>query len=133
MRVLLIDDDKDDQTLFRDAVKMISPDIECDVADNGNEGLAMLNRYRKLPGLLFLDINMPIMDGRETLKLIRESAHLRTLPVIIYSTSNNPREIEKFVKEGAEYIVKGNSFSELVTSLSKPLHALVRIKETETF
>jgi CheY-like chemotaxis protein len=133
MRVLLIDDDKDDQQLFCEAVKAISPDIECDLAGNGEEGLEILNSYRKLPGLLFLDINMPIMDGRETLEVIRASAHLRTLPVIIYSTSNNKQEIEKFKEQDVKYIVKGNSFSELIRSLSKPINELVRIKELETF
>jgi CheY-like chemotaxis protein len=132
MKILLIDDDKDDQTLFCEAVKVISLHIQCEVAGNGEEGLTLLNNYQELPGLIFLDINMPIMDGRETLNIIKASTRLQSLPVIMYSTSSSRDEIEKFMLQGVQYIVKGNSFDELVTSLSKPINALIPIRQLET-
>lgn len=124
MNILLIDDDKDDQTLFKEAVSIISPEIQCDVAGNGHEGLLKLNSYQVLPQLLFLDINMPIMDGRETLKILKSTPRLKSLQVFIYSTSNRQDEIELFLSMGVGFITKPNKFEELVHILRK------RISET---
>jgi CheY-like chemotaxis protein len=121
MRILLIDDDKDDQTLFCEAVKIISPDIHCDIAGNGQEGLKVLNNNAQLPQLIFLDINMPIMDGNETLNVIKATPKLKSLPVFIYSTSNRFDEIEKFVALGVGFITKPNKFEDLVRVLLKPI------------
>ena len=121
MRILLIDDDKDDQLLFTEAVRLISPGIQCDQACNGEEGLRKLRSYVSLPRLVFLDINMPIMDGRETLKQIRKSPALKTLNVIIYSTSNNAVEKQNFLNDGVSFITKPNSFEQLVDVISKPI------------
>jgi CheY-like chemotaxis protein len=124
MRILLIDDDEDDQTLFCEAVKIISPVIQCDLASNGQEGLVKLGGYTQLPVMLFLDINMPILDGRETFKIIKASPRFNSLPVTIYSTSNNQDEVRMFLMMGAGYITKPNSFEELVRILSKPVQSL---------
>jgi CheY-like chemotaxis protein len=121
MRILLIDDDKDDQTLFCEAIKIISPQIQCDIASNGEEGLRMLNSYSQLPRLVFLDINMPIMDGKETLNAVKTNPKLKALSVIVYSTSNRIDEIEKFTAMGVGFITKPNRFEELVEVLSKPI------------
>jgi CheY-like chemotaxis protein len=121
MKILLIDDDRDDQVLFCEAVSQISTDITCDVADNGLEGITRLNSSKVLPDLLFLDINMPILDGRETLKLIRATPRLSDLSVIIYSTSNNKDEITWFEKLRARYVTKPNRFETLVQLLKQEL------------
>lgn len=121
MRILLIDDDRDDQLLFHEAVKIILPDAQCHISENGKEGLEYLERCEDLPVLVFLDINMPIMDGKETLRRIRESASLRNLAVVIYSTSNNSEEIRGYLAQGARYITKPNDFEMLVSLLKKPL------------
>jgi CheY-like chemotaxis protein len=128
MRILLIDDDEDDQTLFCEAVKIISPDIQCDVASNGLEGITKLKGYTELPLMVFLDVNMPILDGRETFKIIKATPRFNLLPVTIYSTSNSQEEVQKFLMMGAGYITKPNSFEELVKILSKPVQSLSREK-----
>lgn len=117
MRILLIDDDKDDQTLFRDALNYISSSFECRVADNGFEGLQHLKSTEVLPDLIFLDVNMPLMDGRETLEAMRNDPMLTGLPVVIYSTSNSERDISWFVERDARYVVKPNNFEQLVATL----------------
>jgi DNA-binding response OmpR family regulator len=126
MRILLIDDDEDDQTLFCEAVKLISPNIQCDVASNGQQGLIKLNSYTQLPAAVFLDINMPILDGTETFKIIKSTPRLASLAVTIYSTSNSQDEVRKFLMMGAGYITKPNSFDELVKILSKPILRLAQ-------
>ncbi len=118
MKILLIDDDKDDQALFCEAVKVIAPSAQCDVADNCDQGLRLLNSYTTLPDLIFLDINMPITDGRQTLRNIKQTPRLRPIPVIMYSTSSHPSEIDEFQSMGVQYLVKSTSFRELVKSLA---------------
>ena len=121
MKILLIDDDTDDQTLFCEAVKLIAPQVQCDVAANGREGLSLLNSYSNLPRLVFLDINMPIMDGRETLRIIKSTPRLQTLDMIIYSTSNHTEEVKQYTRFGVRFMTKPNSFDELVDLLKKPI------------
>lgn len=121
MKILLIDDDKDDQTLFCEAINQISKDIVCDVADNGLQGLALLNASNELPQAVFLDVNMPIMGGRETLRIIRATPKLKKLPVTIYSTSNDKVEMAWFREMKARYIVKPNNFDAMVNVLDDAL------------
>lgn len=125
MNILLIDDDKDDQTLFCEAVKIIAPHAQCELADNGNEGLQLLNRCHTLPTMVFLDINMPIMDGRQTIRSIRQTSRLASLPIVMYSTSSNRDEIAEFRAMGAQYLVKANRFDDLVNNLRSFIHAPV--------
>jgi len=121
MKILLIDDDLDDQTLFCEALKQIAPEIRCDTAINGREGLKLLSGYTTLPHLVFLDVNMPIMDGREALKAIKSTAGLQSLNIIIYSTSNSKDEVDWFTRFGVRFITKPNSFEELVSLLRKTI------------
>jgi CheY-like chemotaxis protein len=122
MRILLIDDDKDDQFLFCEALKEISENIAFDVADNGIQGIRLLNDSKTLPDFLFLDINMPLMNGWETLKIIRASPPLHDLPVTMYSTSNCKEEMYIFQKMQAKYIVKPGSFETLIQTLRNELN-----------
>jgi CheY-like chemotaxis protein len=114
--LLYIDDDPEDIEFFRDAVKAINPSYVCVGARNGEEGLKVLSTLT--PDLIFLDINMPVMDGKETLKSIQVDNRLRKLPVLMLSTSSNPREREVFRKLGAKAcLVKPNSFNALCDTL----------------
>lgn len=121
MKFLLIDDDTDDQVLFSDAVRKLIPEIEIDIAENGLKGLQSLNTCPELPRMVFLDINMPLMDGRETLLAIRQSPFLRRLNVVVYSTSINEHDAVRFDSLNARGIVKPNSFGQLVDILHMEL------------
>lgn len=116
MVLLCIDDDPEDVELFIDAVKMIDRTHTCMVAINGIEALSTLANI--IPDLIFLDINMPVMDGRETLAKIRSDERLRSVPIFILSTSNDLKEAEACSKLGAtKWLVKPSSFTELVRRL----------------
>ena len=118
MKILLIDDDHDDQTLFCEAVNQISNSVVCETADSGQKGLALLESSAELPDILFLDINMPMMDGQACLREIKANAKLKDIPVVMYSTTNNSAEISKYKMMGAKFLVKPPQFSKLVKSLS---------------
>ena len=113
MVLLCIDDDPEDIELFVDAVKMISVDYTVVAAVNGREALKKLEGI--VPDYIFLDINMPVMDGKETLVKIRNDQRLQSVPIFILSTSNDAKEADTCRKLGATmWLVKPSSFWELV-------------------
>lgn len=118
MEVLYVENDAEDREIFSEAVKAINPSIACTFAYNGVEAVIRLHGT-DLPDYIFLDINMPIMDGRECLKVIKNNPRLLNIPVFIYSTSNDVEDIEECLKLGAKaYIVKPNTFEKLCKTLS---------------
>lgn len=84
---LLIDDDPDDQFLFMLALEKAFPEIICEVASDGQFAIDMLEKKMILPFVIFLDINMPRMDGLNCLKKLKSHHFLCQIPVYIYTTS----------------------------------------------
>ena len=105
MIVLCIDDDRDDTDFFCDALKEISREAQCMVANDGLTALKIL-RAETAPDVIFLDINMPKMSGREILVQIKKNYKWSQIPIIIYSTSILPRDADDYRKLGVHDIVK---------------------------
>lgn len=84
-RILLVDDDDDDRYLIRDAFKSQSLDVEIDEAWNGDHALHMLASMQPLPALIVVDMNMPGMDGIETIQHLRRLQP--SIPVVLLTTS----------------------------------------------
>ena len=84
--VILIDDDRDDQEIFQKELQKFNSSIKFLSAYNGEEGLEVL--HKNSVNYIFLDINMPVMNGIDALKLIKQDQNLKHIPVIIYSTSD---------------------------------------------
>ena len=124
-RLVLADDDLDDCEMFRLALEQIGGNIALEVFHNGKLLLEYLEALdSELPHLVFLDLNMPIMSGHETLREIRTSRKLDALSVAIYSTSSSERDIELTLSLGANvYINKPSSFKKLHEILRKVLEA----------
>lgn len=119
MIILNVDDDEEDIEIFCDAVREIDPAIICLVAKSAEEALKILNSDLDLPEYIFLDINMPKVDGNRCLAEIKKDRRLRTIPVIMYSTHTRKSDIETYKALNAGFLVKQNSFYELVTELRK--------------
>jgi len=115
--ILLVEDDIDDQLLFRDAVSGINEILSCAIANNGREALECLQTPPP-PDVIFLDLNMPIMNGIECLSALRNSDRYRNIPVIIFSTSSNYNDIERTKNMGATlFFHKPSSFKMLCERL----------------
>lgn len=116
---LLIDDDLDDQEIFALALSKIKHDFDCIVANNGFEGLRMLEeKLSNLPDYIFLDLNMPRMNGKECLKELKKNEKFQNIPVVIYSTSSSLVDINDTRRLGAaEFIIKPFSLTELTEKL----------------
>ncbi|HMJ70473.1 MAG TPA: response regulator [Cyclobacteriaceae bacterium] len=112
---LLADDDADDKTLFCEALAEIDPGIICHTAADGKEALAILSETRaRKPDIIFLDINMPIMDGWQCLGKLKEDRHHKNIPVIMYSTSSYQRDIDLALQNGAIcFFTKPSDYREL--------------------
>ena len=123
MTILNVDDDLEDIEIFCDAVNEIDPSIICLVAKSAEEALQILNSDIELPQYIFLDINMPKVDGNECLRAIKKDQRLNNIPVIMYSTHTRKTDIDAYRQLNAGFLVKQNSFNELVRELSKVLRA----------
>jgi CheY-like chemotaxis protein len=119
MVVLYVDNDPDDVEFFREAVMSIVPGCTCLTAGNGQAALEILKQVK--PDVVFLDVNMPVMDGKETLKALKRDARLSAIPVHILSTTTSRQEHDIFLKLGAtSCLAKPTTFSGL-RSLIRPV------------
>lgn len=112
--ILLADDDTDDTEMFCEALAAIDENIQCNTAYNGSEALKLLTELNEKPKLIFLDLNMPVMNGWDCLKLLKKDNKFDDIPVIMISTSSHKNDIETASNLGAiGYFVKPNSYSDL--------------------
>ena len=102
---LLVDDDEDDAEIFSIALNEANPAIQCLTASDGLEALQMLGDPAFIPDYIFLDLNMPLMTGKECLVEIRKRPHLLNTPVIIFSTSASQRDISETQNLGASCFI----------------------------
>lgn len=111
----IVDDDVDDQELFVEAVSEVDSSIACISVSNGEEALDVLkNRKIELPDMIFLDLNMPRLNGKQCLAQLKREKHLRDIPVVIYSTSSERKDIEETARLGAaHFLTKPNKFADL--------------------
>jgi len=111
-RFLLIDDDTDDRELFCEAPATVDSVIVCDQATDGQEAFSRLrNRELSEPSIIFLDVNMPVMNGWQFLVKVKSEEGLRHNPVIMYSTSSNVRDKRTADEMGALcFITKPHAF-----------------------
>lgn len=123
--VLIVDDDTDDVEFLREAVSDVFPGAEFHAAANGEEALQMLKKVSPLPSFIFLDLNMPRMDGKTFLSIVKNNTSYNKIPVIIYTTSSNSRDIELTRQMGAAYfLTKPTSFVRLCMQLENVISAL---------
>jgi CheY-like chemotaxis protein len=125
MLVLIIDDDPEDSEIFCDAIATISASIKCLGSKSSEDALVLLNQNMDtLPDLIFLDINMPKMDGRECLVEIKKNKHLEHIPVVMYSTSASYKDLDFFKRMNIKFMEKPSSFDDLVNELREFLSSL---------
>ena len=127
--VLLVEDSPGDVRLTQEAFRDANQDIDLHVANDGVEAMAFLLREgahadAPRPDLILLDLNLPIMDGREVLAEIKQSPSLKRIPVIVLTTSSADEDIIR------SYDLHANSY------ISKPVNYpqfLAVIEQIESF
>lgn len=126
--ILSAEDDPDDRLLIEEAVETICPSLHLEFVQNGKELLDRLSDRRTeigsrgLPSLILLDLNMPLMDGREALKRIKKEGPFKELPVVVFTTSSETKDQAMCREFGAaDFVSKPSSFEELVKALKAVL------------
>ena len=118
-KILFVDDEP--AIVKVTAFRLRQAGYEVSVAGNGKEALELLRDPLKRPGLILLDLSMPVMDGYQACKLIKGSPDLKDIPVVFFTASNSMVNIEEQVKEfgAADYIVKPFEPQELLEKISR--------------
>jgi CheY-like chemotaxis protein len=121
--ILFVDDDEDDKLVFGTALNLIDKKIVYLTASDGHEALKLLKEdLVLLPDLIFLDLNMARMDGFTCLQKLKHTKELQQIPVVIMTTSINPRDKEKALTLGAEnFITKPSTYTGLIDTLKSCL------------
>jgi CheY-like chemotaxis protein len=116
--ILMVDDDTDDQSFVKMAVQKYSDEIKINFANNGMLAIDFLNENPN-PNLIILDLNMPQKNGKEVLNYIKTNDTLKQIPVLIYTTTNSPEEINKVYRLGANsFLTKPRDFKDITSAIS---------------
>ncbi|RZK65565.1 MAG: response regulator [Pedobacter sp.] len=123
--IFQVEDDEDFSFFMEQAIREINNNISLTIATNGQKGMRLLKRYQEnngIPGMILLDLNLPGMSGIDILRLIRDTPFYSKVPVIIFSTSDNPKDVQTAMQSGAsEFKTKPLGYRELLNDL-KSLH-----------
>lgn len=116
--IFLIDDDKDDQEVFAIALNEVDESIVCSTARDGVEAMDILHASVFFPDCIFLDLNMPRMNGKQCLKEIKGMEELKNIPIFVYSTSSSSGDMRETLGMGANaFITKPSELKTLVRVL----------------
>lgn len=129
-KILLTDDDKDDRDMFSEALAAIDPGIVYHWAEHGKDALHLLDsKAIDKPDIIFIDINMPVMDGWELLTKLKTDNSYRDVPVVMYTTSSEAKDRKIAMELGAlSFVTKPDNFK----SVKKLLQLVVQTMENNS-
>jgi CheY-like chemotaxis protein len=118
--ILLADDDKDDALIFQEALD----EAECNAtflhANTGANVFTLLEKGAR-PDIIFLDLNMPVMNGWQCLAKLKNSEPYKDIPVVMYTTSSNPRDYQVATDLNADGLITKPSNPKVLSRLLKTL------------
>ena len=131
--ILIADDDVDDIEILTTALNEANSGLEVLVADNGKTVLERLETLVQadagtLPCVLVMDMNMPKMDGRETVVALKSNAGLKNIPILLFSTAKNKTDELFAEKWGVHFYQKPDS----IQGLNDIAHFIITICHTRT-
>ena len=122
LKILLIEDDQIEVIKLKRAIDKLGLEHNILEAQNGEDALEILKIGANLPDIIFLDLNMPKINGLEFLKILKSDQTLRYIPTIILTTSNNRNDVKACYEIGvAGYILKPLKYDDYVNKLDKTL------------
>lgn len=131
--ILLVDDDEDDRLFFQEVLEDLDHPVQLRTAEHGMDALEQLELNNK-PDAIFLDLNMPVLDGHECLKRIRSNPLYDDIKIIIYSTSYNPETAKVLERDGANhYIRKPSNYLSLIDVIKNALSVINDGAENKIF
>jgi CheY-like chemotaxis protein len=127
-KVLFVDDDPDDLEMIFEILHELPVSFEVHEEHNGRNALDYLERARQqqnLPCLIVLDINMPVMDGKEVVAIVKNNPHLKNIPIVVFTTSSSQLDSLYFKRYNVEMITKPPSYAQLRSAIKR----LLRVTE----
>lgn len=116
--IFYVEDDMDYAFFMQSAVQEVKETLNLSIVEDGKEALAKLQAFadtRTKPKLILLDLNLPGLSGLDLLKFIRDIPYLKSVPVILFSTSDNPEDVKASIEFGANaYLTKPDGYDNLV-------------------
>lgn len=116
--IFYVEDDSDYAFFMQSAVQEVKESLQLNIVEDGKEALAKLQAFaeaRTKPKLILLDLNLPGLSGLDLLKFIRDIPYLKSVPVILFSTSDNPDDVNASIEFGANaYLTKPDGYESLV-------------------
>jgi CheY-like chemotaxis protein len=114
--IVLADDDSDDIDIFKDSLNEVHSDIRLESVSNGKQLMELISHF--LPDLLFIDLDMPVKNGLECLVEIRSNPKMESLPVIVFSSTTRPANIQTAYEMGAHlFLIKSSSYEDYKSAL----------------
>lgn len=122
LKILLIEDDAIEVMKLKRAIKKLELDHELIEAKNGEEALVILRDDKVIPDVIFLDLNMPKINGLEFLRILKKDDILRYIPTVMLTTSNNRKDVLACYETGvAGYIIKPLKYDDYVKKINVAL------------
>lgn len=122
--IVCLDDDPDDRELLTNAIKDVDSSFKVINGDNGIKGMYILEQLKQIgqvPCLIILDLNMPLMDGEQTLAEIKKDDVLGKIPVVVFTTSSMEKNNSFFVKHGVPVVIKPVKYGSIVEQVRELL------------
>ncbi|SHG78424.1 CheY chemotaxis protein or a CheY-like REC (receiver) domain [Chryseolinea serpens] len=129
LTIMVVDDDPDDIDLFKDALSEVDNSCRLIVANDGRDALQQLRGSSLDPNIIFLDYNMPFMNGVRCLATLKEDPLFKNIPVVMHSTTLPEEDIAFCKGLGAKILVKQVVFASMIRELTKILSE-VRSRES---
>jgi CheY-like chemotaxis protein len=121
--ILYAEDDPDDFEILKQSMFQVDEDMNIIQVPNGQEAINHLKRHIDHPPcLIILDINMPMMDGRQAIRLIKEDDLLQHIPMVAFTTSTNPMDKLLCQKLKVDCLSKPNSIPDMEKMVNQLLH-----------
>jgi CheY-like chemotaxis protein len=112
--ILYAEDDFDDFESIKEALDQLSDQHVLLQANNGQEAVSFIENATVLPSLIVLDLNMPVMDGKEVLLWLKERDGYKNIPVMIFTTSSREEDVKLCQKHGCTFFRKPTLYRDLL-------------------
>jgi CheY-like chemotaxis protein len=122
--IVCLDDDPDDRDLLMSAIKDVDSSYKVINGDNGIKGMYILEQLKQIgqiPCLIILDLNMPLMDGEQTLAEIKKDADLNDIPVVVFTTSAMEKNNAFFASQNVPVVIKPIKYGSIVQQVRELL------------
>lgn len=112
--ILYAEDDLDDFESLKEALDQISQNQQLVHAKNGEDAISFIKQSSVLPSLVVLDLNMPVMDGKEVLKWLKQQDQYKNIPVMIFTTSSREEDVKLCQSYGCTFFRKPTLYRDLL-------------------